>query len=865
MNEILLPNGMPYLIRQGDPDVIVNSGELRVFLQPKEDGRKLRRKYLGTAVQGDVIPAPPLKTAGKRLWTLICLPADSAVLMQMDPHSANRNLEEYAEESVFLLAGDLGQPEIRVAKQDFWQHAVDRYEFRNEDQKKSVRSRVEKRRTLQWDTLRRMRGTFTGHLNYEIASMESTDSPLYDAMVFLCNRRKTKIAPLQRIRRACSKEPGIQDISRISGFACRAVLLEKNWKKKIYEPFLAFLPERDGKPERPVVCFRNFGTFYLYDTAEGNYHRLSKDEEKQLVGAEGWTLLRPFDPDPMDLKNILHFCAGEISVIDILLLLLTMFMVTQIGIMLTTLNRIIYDQAIPFGDSVQAWTLGGICVTGLAANLLFGIGKSLTTSRLNKRLIHSLMTAILDRAFHMPEKFFYGQESAPMAYRIFHLAEMYVSVIQSGAQIILQLVFSLFYISRMFRYSPQLSAYGLGMAAVQAVLTAGRSVVLRNLASRQIGLAMQTRSLLYQSFSNIETIRAAGAEDQLLYKYMEHKTDMGRVRQKSDRVTRFSTFLFTLLGGVTMILLYHAMGNGLGISLGSFMAFMTANTLFGTVIMQVTQDSVSLSQLLPALKDATGLLNVVPEKSGQGQIPERLSGDIVLSHVSYKYDRNGEQVLDDLTLHIHPGEYVGIAGVSGSGKSTLIRILLGFSKPDMGQIYFDNLPISQLDLVELRRRIGSVLQDSKLIPGTIYENVSLTRPDASQEEVWQVLEMAAVKDDIKAMPMGLSTHVSEENQNISGGQKQRILLARALLGDPQILILDEATSALDNPTQNAVIRSMESLAVTRITVAHRLSTLRTCDRILLMDRGKVVEEGSFESLMERRGKFYEMVQVQKNA
>lgn len=232
MNEILLSNRKPYELHRGDPDVIVKSGKLKVFLRPEDEGLEPRRKYLGTAVQADVIPAPPEDMGDKRKWTLICQPMDSAVLMQMDPLSPKQSLEDYAQESVFLLAGDLGQPEIRVEKRNFWENAIARYKFRNADQKRIVESRAEKRRALQLDTVRRMHNTFTGHLRYEIASMESTDSPLYDAMVFLCRRRKTQIAPLQQIRRACSQEPGIQDIARISGFACRMVQLEEDWKKK---------------------------------------------------------------------------------------------------------------------------------------------------------------------------------------------------------------------------------------------------------------------------------------------------------------------------------------------------------------------------------------------------------------------------------------------------------------------------------------------------------------------------------------------------------------------------------------------------------------------------------------------------------
>ena len=863
MTEIVLSGEKGYWLKQGDHDLIVKSGSVRVFLQPINEDHPLRRKFLGMAVQGDVIPAPPSKLPEDRQWALLCLPADSAVLTKLDEPPSGNGLEEYAEESVFRLVGDSGQPEAYVKKQDFWKTAIDRYEFRNADREKSIRSRVEKRKKLNQETARRMRSSFTGHLHYEIASIEETDSPLYDAIVFLSHLRHTKIAPLQRIRLACSGEPEIRDIARISGFACRKIDLPADWKNTIYEPFLAMLPDEDDKPDRPVVCFRNLNRYYLYDPSKRSHHQLTAEEEKQLSG-EVWTILRPFDQKPVNLKSILRFCSGEVSVMDILLLLLTMFAVTQIGLLLSNLNRTIYDRAIPHGDLVLAWTLGGLFIVGLIANLLFSIGQNLTQSRLTKRLTHSILTAVYDRAFHMPEQFFQGQDSAAMAYRIFYLADTYVSVIQSGAQILLQMLFSIFYIVQMFSYSSQLAGIGLGMTVLQIILTAIRSQLEKKYSSQRIGRLMQTRSMLYQAFSNIETIRSGGAEEQLLYRYMENKTDIGRIRQKSDRTVQVSSTVLTLFNGLMLILLYGAMGSETNISLGTFMAFLTANTLFGTTMTQAALSAISLALMMPMLKDANGVLREIPEKSGQGQIPERLSGDIVLSNVSYSYEQDGKKVLDDLSLHIHPGEYIGIAGFSGSGKSTLIRLLLGFNQPDMGQIYYDSIPISHLDRTELRRRIGSVLQDSSLISGTILQNIRLSRPEATEEEVWQALDQAAIRKEIEAMPLGLMTHVSEENPVISGGQKQRILLARALLGNPQILILDEATSALDNPTQEKVVHIMDGLSVTRITVAHRLSTLRTCDRILLMDHGKVIEEGSFDLLMERKGKFYEMVRGQKN-
>ena len=221
----------------------------------------------------------------------------------------------------------------------------------------------------------------------------------------------------------------------------------------------------------------------------------------------------------------------------------------------------------------------------------------------------------------------------------------------------------------------------------------------------------------------------------------------------------------------------------------------------------------------------------------------------------FSYDKSGARVLNGIDLDIAPGEYVGIVGASGSGKSTLLKLLLGFEKPDEGRVCYDGKDLRQLDKREVRKQLGVVLQNGRLIAGSIYENITITAPHATMEEVRAVIEAVGLKDDIAQMPMGVHTVLSESSGTISGGPQQRILIARAIAPKPRILIFDEATSALDNVTQAAVCESLERMNVTRIVVAHRLSTVRNCDRILVLDNGKIAEEGSYESLMAKNGLF----------
>ena len=241
----------------------------------------------------------------------------------------------------------------------------------------------------------------------------------------------------------------------------------------------------------------------------------------------------------------------------------------------------------------------------------------------------------------------------------------------------------------------------------------------------------------------------------------------------------------------------------------------------------------------------------------------RLSGSIELSKVSFRYRESMPYVIDGLSLKIRAGEYVAIVGSTGCGKSTLMRLLLGFEKPEKGAIYYDGKDIEKLDLRSLRRRIGTVMQSGSLFQGDIYSNIVITDPRLSLDDAWEAAEIAGIADDIRAMPMGMQTLISEGGGGISGGQKQRLMIARAVAPRPKILMFDEATSALDNKTQKQVSDALDALKCTRIVIAHRLSTIRHCDRILVMDKGKIVEDGTYEELIAKNGLFAALVAKQR--
>ena len=241
----------------------------------------------------------------------------------------------------------------------------------------------------------------------------------------------------------------------------------------------------------------------------------------------------------------------------------------------------------------------------------------------------------------------------------------------------------------------------------------------------------------------------------------------------------------------------------------------------------------------------------------------RLGGGVELNNVSFRYREDMPLILDNLSLKIRPGQYVAIVGKTGCGKSTLVRLLLGFETPQKGAVYYDGRDLKSLDPKSLRRRIGSVLQDGKLFMGDIYSNIVISAPWLTVKDAWEAAEIAGFAEDIRRMPMGMNTIISEGQGGISGGQRQRLMIARAVAPKPKILIFDEATSALDNLTQKKVSDALETMKCTRIVIAHRLSTIRQCDRIIVLDHGQIIEDGSYDELINRGGFFSELVARQR--
>jgi ATP-binding cassette subfamily C protein len=408
------------------------------------------------------------------------------------------------------------------------------------------------------------------------------------------------------------------------------------------------------------------------------------------------------------------------------------------------------------------------------------------------------------------------------------------------------------------------------VAIVIAILVAIGTMVGGALIRRYAKKLMEEEGELFgfdvQLISAVSKLRVSGAERRAFALWMERvarQLDLSnKVQRVVDGMTLFNQaipMLSTLILFMLAIPLVTDQGPaGSALSIGIFLAFNTALGIF-------LGGALTLSSTIVGFLDTTvlagrmqPLMEAEMETVSASVDPGKLKGEIELSRIHFRYSPDGPKVLEDVSIHAKPGELIALTGTSGCGKSTLLRLMLGFETPESGEVRFDGQEIDSIDATAVRRQLGVVLQSGHLGAGSIFENITIGSVH-TLEEAWEAAQEAGIADDIRAMPMEMHTVVSEGGSNLSGGQRQRLLISRALIRRPKILFLDEAPSALDNRAQQIVNDSLNKRRVTRIVIAHRLSSIRAADCIYVLDRGRVVEQGNYKELVAAKGTFAGLV------
>lgn len=741
----------------------------------------------------------------------------------------------------------------------FEESAVENYRLENMRDQRTLFASGEERKETYSRSLEVIYRLFRNNKLERRQIHEPTGNVLYDACARLCDWQGIEPVSLDVLRANCGRRFSAKDLARVSGFICRDIILEENWFNRDVGAFLAF----QGNDKKPVVCLpKKAGKYLMWDPVNDSVVPVTEKIASQL-DPRAMIFYRPFPREEITLKKLMIFALQDINRLDVINILLFALLGTLVGLLIPYLNEQMFDLFIPLGDAPG---LQGVCAVVLACslgNITFTVVKNLANFRALNRMKYSVQAAVLDRLFNLPESFFRGYDSADLGQRAMGISQVFSMLASTVVEVGLTAVFSLMYLWRMFKYTGKLSWISIGMllVAMVVILLLGRKEL--KYEREQMELDSQVASMMFQFLSGISKLRIAGAENRALYEYLHCYTDSRKLDVRKEKYNLLVTILTGAVSTIFSMVFYYIMiHQSIELSVGAFMGFTTAFGSFSSAMMSLVSAYLQVNAIGPAFDRMKPILNTLPEQQEDMGMPGDLTGEIEMSNVTFTYDEDSPPVIKDLSFRIEAGEYIGIVGASGCGKSTLLKLLLGFEKPQTGRIYYDGRDIDAIDKRELRKRFGVVLQNGGLITGSIHDNITITTPSATLEQVKQAVRDAGLEGDIADMPMGLHTILAEGDGAISGGQKQRVLIARAIVGKPKLLFFDEATSALDNATQAAVCESLEKLSATRVVIAHRLSTIISCDRIFVMDAGQIVEEGNFKQLMERKGLFYDLASRQ---
>ncbi len=646
-------------------------------------------------------------------------------------------------------------------------------------------------------------------------------------------------------------------LCRPTGTMRRNVHLAKGWHTRAFGSMLGYLDTGEAVALLP----RGSIGYNCLEPGTGKKVKVTQ-EVAERIAPEAVLFYHPLPAKSLKVRDLLAFIFHVFDRGDYLLVALAALAVTLVGLAPAWANELAFGVVAPSGQVQLILPIAALLLGVAVSTALISACRNLIMQRVSMKLDVVTEAATFARVLALPSSFFKEYSSGDLASRVSTVTaltqQLASMLLGSGLSAILSLV----YIFQIGAYAPSLALPALAIAVVQAVLTAVATQLTVSFAKETMEASAKLSGLVTALLNGIQKIKLAGAEDRAFAKWAHGYAEYARPAYNRPALVLALPAIVGVVGLLGNIAIYYLAAVS-KVPVASYMAFNVAYGQVTAAIMALAGIANQVAQINPMLDMVAPILEAVPETSDDKPSVESLTGGIEVSGVSFRYGENQPYVLQDLSFKVRPGEYVAFVGASGCGKSTIMRLLLGFEKPERGSIFYGPYDVTKVDLRSLRQHIGVVMQDGKLFMGDISSNITISTPMATLDDAWEAAEIAGIADDIRKMPMGMQTIVTEGGGGVSGGQRQRLMIARAVCGKRRILMLDEATSALDNKTQKHVADSLETLKCTRIVVAHRLSTVRHCDRIMVVDGGKIAEEGTYDELIEHKGLFADLVARQR--
>lgn len=630
-------------------------------------------------------------------------------------------------------------------------------------------------------------------------------------------------------------------IARVAGMRAARVVLEDGWWTDDGGPLL--LRDRDGAALTAAIWQRGRYRCAGLEVGPGDYDAMA------------WRFYAPLGQDVSSFRGMARSVIGGLRQ-DLPAIAAAGLGTALLAMLVPLATGWVFDEIVPAGAGGLLVAVGIALFVAALLGAVLAAARAMAVSRVSGRGQTAMAAAVADRVLRLPARFFKTVSAGDFNQRLEALDRIRQLVTNILLNAGLTLIFAIVYLILLFTYDARLALAGLALTLVYAAAVVvsrfAQTEPLREAAERDGKLA----GLTFEILEGVPKLRAAAAEGRALARWNSAYALERAAAARGQRVANhFDAFadgwgIVTMMGlFATAVLLAEAT-----VSPGQFIAFLAAFGLFQASFTAFCEAVMAIQIARPLAERARPILTAEAESAAGRADPGRLSGDIQASGLSFGYDNAMAPLIDGLSFTVKPGEHLAVVGGSGSGKSTILRLLLGFEKPATGSLAYDGQELASLDPARVRSQIGVVLQSSQLFAGSIYENIR-GATQATLEDCLTAAEQAGLANDLGDFPMGLHTPITEGAGTLSGGQRQRILIARALAAQPRILFFDEATSALDNATQAIVARTLDALKATRVTIAHRLSTVRNADRICVLEKGRFVESGSFAELMAKDGAF----------
>ncbi|POX59183.1 NHLP bacteriocin export ABC transporter permease/ATPase subunit [Streptomyces sp. Ru62] len=649
----------------------------------------------------------------------------------------------------------------------------------------------------------------------------------------------------------------VERVALASRVRTRAVRLDGRWWRENVGPLVG----HRALSGAPVALLWRRGGYVAVHPGTGRETPVERANAEEFE-PRAVMFYRPLPDKRLGPLGLLRFSLRGTRA-DLLNLLLAGLVTVAIGALVPIATGKVLGEYVPRAqEDLIVQVCLAVMVSGVVA-AAFTLLENLSILRLEGRIEAALQPAVWDRLLRLPTRFFAQRSTGELASAAMGISTIRRLLAGVGPVVAQSVTVGAMNLALLFWYSPAMATAAIGMLVVIAAVFGGLGLWQVRWQRRLVVLGNKLNNQAFQTLRGLPKLRVAAAENYAYAAWARQFAHSRELQQKAGRIKNLTTVLGAVYLPVCTLLMFILLaGPARGtMSAADFLAFSTSVTMVLTSVTQLTGAFVSAVAALPLFEEIKPVLEATPEVRTASTRPGPLSGAVEARRLSFRYADDGPLVLDDVSFAVRPGEFVAVVGPSGCGKSTLLRLLIGFDRPVSGSVLYDGQDLAALDQSAVRRQCGVVLQHAQPFTGSIMDVICGTEP-YTPEEAMAAAELAGLAEDIQRMPMGLHTIVAGSGA-VSGGQRQRLMIAQALIRRPRILFFDEATSALDNDTQRIVIDSTRKLNATRIVIAHRLSTVMDADRVIVMEEGKVVQQGTpAELLADTGGRLHELVRRQ---